>query len=95
MPASDNSPSKTRSQSINLRASREQKILIDQAARVVGRSRSEFILETVCSEAKAVLLGRRSLVLAGNAFKRFTDMLDTPPDENRKLSRLLQTKPPW
>ncbi len=86
---------KARDETINLRASREQKALIDQAAQALGRSRSDFMLDTVCREAEAVLLDRRYFVLSEKAFKRFTAMLDKPPKDNSRLRRLLKTKPPW
>ena len=84
-----------RVETINLRASRKQKVLIDRAAETLGRSRSDFMLETACREAEAVLLDRRYFSLSADAFKRFTTMLDKPPSSNPKLRRLLQTKAPW
>ena len=87
--------SKGRSETINLRASRQQKALIDEAAAALGRNRSDFMLDTACREAEAVLLDRRYFVLSDEDFGRFTRMLDKPPAENPKLRRLLETKPPW
>ncbi|HMD99146.1 MAG TPA: DUF1778 domain-containing protein [Terriglobia bacterium] len=84
-----------RSETINLRASQRQKSLIDRGAKALGRSRSDFMLETACREAEAVLLDRRYFALSGDAFKRFTAMLDNPPASNPKLRRLLQTEAPW
>ena len=84
-----------RGETINLRASRNQKVLIDRAAEVLGRSRSDFMLETACREAESVLLDRRYFTLSEEAFKRFTRMLDSPPKDNPRLRRLLQTKAPW
>lgn len=95
MPVRNNSPSETWHGTINLCVSRDQKILIDHAARAVGRSSSEFILDTACSKATAVLLDRIYFVVEEKAFERFADMLDKPLAEDRNLSRLLQTKPPW
>jgi uncharacterized protein (DUF1778 family) len=84
-----------RGETINLRASRKQKALIDQAAEALGRSRSDFMLDIACREAEAVLLDRRYFVLSPEAFQRFTAMLDRPPKDNAKLRRLLETQPPW
>ena len=84
-----------RGETINLRASGQQKALIDRAAEALGRSRSDFMLESACREAEMVLLDRRYFALPADAFKRFTAMLDTPPADNPKLRRLLQTKAPW
>lgn len=86
---------KGRGETISLRASRRQKALIDQAAAALGRNRSDFMLDTACREAEAILLDRRYLMLSEEAFGRFTEMLDTPPAENPKLRRLLETRPPW
>ena len=85
----------TRGETINLRATRKQKTLIDQAAETLGRSRSDFMLETACREAQAVLLDRRYFALSEDAFKRFTAALDRPPKDNPRLRRLLHTKAPW
>ncbi|WP_447603184.1 type II toxin-antitoxin system TacA family antitoxin [Nitrospira sp. Nam80] len=84
-----------RGETINLRASQKQKVLIDRAAEALGRSRSDFMLDSVCREAERVLLDRRYFDLPPEAFKRFTAMLDKPPATNPKLRRLLQTRSPW
>ncbi|MDQ2901029.1 MAG: DUF1778 domain-containing protein [Acidobacteriota bacterium] len=84
-----------RGETINLRASRTQKTLIDRAAETLGRSRSDFMLETACREAKTVLLDRRYFVVPEAAFKQFTALLDKPPRDNPRLRRLLRTKAPW
>jgi uncharacterized protein (DUF1778 family) len=84
-----------RAEVINLRASRRQKSIIDRAAHALGRSRSEFMLESACREAESVLLDRRYFELSDDAFRRFTAMLDAPPADNPKLRRLLNTKAPW
>ena len=84
-----------RGEVINVRASQKQKALIDRAAETLGRSRSEFMLETACREAETVLLDRRYFVVPEAVFKEFTAMLDRPTKDNPRLRRLLQTKPPW
>ena len=86
---------KTRDGIINLRASQTQKALIDRAADVLGRNRSEFMLESACREAETVLLGRCYFALATADFRRFMSALDKPPARNPKLRRLLKTKAPW
>ena len=84
-----------RGENINLRATQKQKALIDRAAEALGRSRSDFMLDTACREAEAVLLDRRYFVLSEDDFRKFTAMLDRPPKDNARLRRLLQTKAPW
>jgi uncharacterized protein (DUF1778 family) len=87
--------SQLREENINLRVSRSQKMLIDQAAKAQGRNRSDFMLEAACREAESVLLDRRYFFLDDEAFQRFMAILDAPPKSNPRLARLLQTKAPW
>ena len=84
-----------RGKTINLRANQRQKALIDRAAESLGRSRSDFMLETAGREAEAVLLDRRYFVVSDDAFRKFKALLDKPPKANPKLRRLLQMKAPW
>lgn len=90
---SENGPA--RDVSINLRATRKQRSLIDQAAETLGKNRSDFMLEASCREAEAVLLDRRYFALDDDAFQAFTKMLDQPPAANPRLHRLLTEKAPW
>lgn len=87
--------SKARDETINLRASQRQKMLIDRAASALGRNRSDFMLESACKEAEAVLLDRRYFAMPSAEFRRFTAMLDKPPANNARLRKLLKTKAPW
>jgi len=80
---------------IHLRATTEQKILIDRAAEASGGSRSDFMLHAAYQEAESVLLDRRHFALSKQGFKRFKRILGSPPNDKPTLRRLLQTKAPW
>jgi uncharacterized protein (DUF1778 family) len=80
---------------INLRANRKQRAVIDQAALAVGKNRSDFMLEAACREAEAVLLDRRYFQLGGKEFRKFITELDRPPSKNPRLRKLLIAKAPW
>ena len=95
MPRAAAKSSKTGGGNINLRVGRDQKSLIDRAARALGRNRSDFMLETACREAESVLLDRRYFALPEEEFRRFRAMLDKPPGRNPRLARLLKTRAPW
>src|SRR4030067_956932 len=56
---------------INIRANRKQRTLIDRAAETLGRNRSDFMLDAACREAEAVLLDRRYFVLDAEKHRRF------------------------
>ena len=85
----------TRNEIINLRASRRQKELIDQAAELLDSTRSDFMLEAAFREAQALLLDQTHFPLPENKFKRFMAVLDRSPKDNPKLRRLLQSTAPW
>jgi uncharacterized protein (DUF1778 family) len=85
----------TRSQAINIRVSPGQRDIIDQAAQAVGKSRSEFMLDTAYREAIDVLLDQRFFLLDADAYDRFVELLDAPPSPSPALRRLLETPAPW
>ena len=80
---------------INIRAHQAQRDLIDLAAEALGKNRSDFMLETACREAQAVLLDRRLFMLDDEKFQQFIEILDAPPSANENLRQLLSEKAPW
>ncbi len=95
MPGTTGEERQPRDVTINLRANRKQRALIDRAAEATGKNRSDFMLEAACREAGAVLLDRRFFLLDERTYKRFIAALDKAPDENPRLRRLLASKAPW
>ncbi|MEG3987720.1 DUF1778 domain-containing protein [Microcoleus sp. S28C3] len=94
-PASEESVSHTRDVTINIRAKPNQRALIDRAAQLQGKSRSEFMLESAYQKAQDVILDRCFFGLDELKFKQFLALLDAPPTANQKLNALLKTKSPW
>lgn len=84
-----------RDAAINLRARPEQRELIDQAARLLGKNRSDFMLEAACDKAQSVLLDQVFFKLDTEQFRQFTKLLDAPPARNLGLERLMAVKAPW
>ena len=84
-----------RDASINLRALPEQRDLIDQAANLLGKNRSDFMLEAACDKARSVVLDQVFFGLDADKFRQFTKMLDAPPRPNPGLERLMAVKAPW
>ncbi len=83
------------SETINLRASPAQKMLIDRAASLKGKSRTEFMLESACAEAENTLLDRRLFLLDDDHYTAFLERLDAPVEPGDALRRLLATPAPW
>ena len=80
---------------INLRAHPEQRELIDQAAQLLGKNRSDFMLEAACDKAQSVLLDQVFFKLDAEKFRQFNKLLDAPPTRNHGLERLMAVKAPW
>lgn len=80
---------------INLRAMPNQRDLIDQAAAILGKTRSDFMLEVACAYAKEVILDQTLFQLEPDKFNQFITVLETPVENNEGLSRLLATASPW
>ena len=84
-----------RDAAINLRARPEQRELIDQAAQLLGKNRSDFMLEAACDKAQSVLLDQVFFRLDAGKFRQFAKVLDAPPKHNPGLERLMAVKAPW
>jgi uncharacterized protein (DUF1778 family) len=84
-----------RAAAINLRALPEQRDLIDHAATLLGKNRSDFMLEAACERAQSVLLDQVFFGLDTEKFQQFNALLDTAPNANAGLERLMAVKAPW
>lgn len=84
-----------RDAAINLRALPEQRDLIDQAASLLGKNRSDFMLEVACERAQAILLDQVFFQLDTEKYNEFRVMLDAPQKANQGLERLMAVKALW
>ena len=80
---------------INLRALPEQRDLIDHAASLLGKNRSDFMLEAACERAQSIVLDQVHFLLDADKFQQFVDLLDASPQPSAGLERLLAVKPTW
>ncbi len=80
---------------INIRALPMQRNLIDRAAQLQHKSRSDFMLEAACQEAENVLLNQRLFSLSDNDYDTFLAVMDAPVKDNIALKELLSTLSPW
>ena len=80
---------------INLRALPEQRTLIDKAAKLLGKKRSEFILEASCQTAQDVLLDQRLILLNEGDYDEFETLLNAPVKDNPALKKLMAKRAPW
>ena len=80
---------------INIRARTTQRNLIDKAAAMLNKNRSDFMLEAACREAENVLLDQRLFLVDDNTYKSFATLFDAPVKDNPALRKLLHDKTPW
>jgi uncharacterized protein (DUF1778 family) len=81
--------------SINLRIETRTRQLIDNAAAVLGKTRTEFMIDSARALAIDVLLDQRLFVLDAKRYDAFVHALDNPPAPGPKLRALLRRRPGW
>lgn len=84
-----------RRDTLNLRIRPEERGLIDRAAALSGKTRTDFVLEAARRAAEEALLDRTLFLLGPEAYDDFLARLDAPPAPNERLRRSLQTPAPW
>jgi uncharacterized protein (DUF1778 family) len=81
--------------SINLRIEASTRQLIDDAAAILGKTRTEFMIESARLQAIDVLLDQRLFALDPDRYDAFLHALDNPPPPGPKLRSLLRRTPAW
>lgn len=85
----------TRNVNITIRSYPDERNFIDHAAKICGKTRSDFMLEAARNQAEQTLLDRRLFNIDTDTFQAFETALSQPVQENTALMQLLQTRSPW
>ena len=80
---------------INFRAPAAKQALIDRAAEVSGKNRTEFILDASCEKAHEVLADQTHFAVSREVMQRFNALVEAPLADPEALRRLLGTPAPW
>jgi uncharacterized protein (DUF1778 family) len=80
---------------VNLRMRGDTRSLIDRAAQMLGRSRSDFMIEAARRAAEDAILDQTVISVDRESYDRFVAMLDRPPESNEKLRKMLRAPAPW
>ena len=88
-------PEKAKRDTLNLRIKPELRGLIDRAASLSGKNRTDFVLDAARHAAEDALLDRTIFAVSEKAYTEFLARLDAPPQPNARLRRSLQTLAPW
>ena len=81
--------------SINLRIETHTRQLIDEAASILGKTRTEFMIESARALAIDVLLDQRLFELDSSRYESFLHALENPPPAGPRLRALLRRVPAW
>ena len=68
--------------------------LIEQAAKTLGKTRADFIIEAAQRAAEETLLDQSIVSVDQKTYNHFLDVLDQPPG-NEGFERLMAAKRPW
>lgn len=80
---------------LNLRIKPELRGLIDRAAALSDKNRTDFVLDAARRAAEDTLLERTVFTVSPTAYSEFLARLDAPPRPNARLRRSLETVAPW
>jgi uncharacterized protein (DUF1778 family) len=80
---------------ITMRVPEQTRLMIDTAAAAVGKSRTEFVLESARRHAIDVLLDQRVFHLDEAASEAFAKALADPVEPGETLRALMRSKAPW
>ena len=82
-------------ETLNLRIKPQERGLIDRAARSLGKTRTDFVLDAARRAAEDALLDRTVLTVSPKAYAEFLARLDAPPQPNERLRKTMKAKAPW
>lgn len=85
----------TRSAQVNMRFPAGALSVIDEAAELLSKSRTDFMLESAVREAENVLLDKRLFGLDDATYRRFCERLGEPAKLRPQLRKLLRKTPAW
>ena len=79
--------------SINLRIETNTRQFIDDAAAILGKTRTEFMVESAKRQAVDVLLDQWLFTRDSESYDAFLHALDNPPAPGPKLTALMRRIP--
>lgn len=84
-----------RREALNLRIKPQVRELIDRAAEVAGKNRTDFVLDAARRAAEDTLLDRTVLTVSPRVFRQFLARLDAPARPNKRLKKSMRNRAPW
>jgi uncharacterized protein (DUF1778 family) len=84
-----------RREALNIRIKPEVRTLIDRAAELAGKTRTDFVLDAARRAAEDTLLDHTVFAVSPSAYRQFLARLDAPPRPNKRLLKSMRTPAPW
>jgi len=78
-----------------MRVRPEVRSLIDHAAALTGKNRTDFVLDAARQAAQNAILDQTVISLSEKSYAAFVALLDAPPKANERLRKTMRTKPVW
>jgi uncharacterized protein (DUF1778 family) len=78
-----------------IRATAEQRALLERASAITGNSLSSFMLSASIREAEETILDQRIFTLDDEAFERQLAQFTQAPNAKARLEKLLSRKSSW
>ena len=85
----------TRREALNIRIKPQVRELIDRAAELAGKNRTDFVLDAARHAAEDALLDRTVFSVSPKQYRQFLARLDAPPRPNTRLRKSMRTPAPW
>lgn len=82
-------------ETLNIRIKSEERNLIDRAAKIQGKNRTDFILDAARRAAGEALLDQVIFRASPEAYAEFLVKLDMPPKPNMRLCKTMRTPALW
>ena len=82
-------------ETLNLRIKPERRRLIEEAAALQGKTKTEFILDAASRAAEEAFIDRSVLMVSREAYDAFLERLDEPPAPNERLLKTMAASKPW
>lgn len=86
--------SQNHARAVNLRMREDVRATIDRAAKIRGKTRSDFMIDAAYRAAEDTLLDQTLVKVDAESYRRYLEILDRPP-EGEGFARLMNAPKPW
>lgn len=90
----DKTTTQAHAKPVNLRIRDEVRVLIDRAAKIRGKTRSDFMIEAAFRAAEDTLLDQTLVKVDADSYRHYLSVLDQPPG-GEGFERLMNAPKPW